>query len=557
MAVGKFHLPIVTSTSGGNLIPDPYVRPSDWLEIDSLVSPGDQKIVILVAVFEDSNFVGLECSGNYTVDWGDGTIVNTSSGNDSYHQYDWNYSGFDGTLTTRGYKQAILTITPQVGQNLTLARLNKKNFAQAGLPNGYTHPWLDIKMSAPLMSQLRIGVGIAGDPIPRLLEQFDWIGTNLLTSCISIFNEAIELRQVKNFYTGLSTSFQSFFLNCYELEHIPFFDTSLGTTFSAMFQSCYKLKSVPLFDFSNGTSFHSTFNTCIKIVEFPNFNCNSGKTFTSMFNSCRNMMKNPAITINPTLTKTFQSMFNDCTVMVEFVNINTTQGSNYSQMFLNCSSLKITPTTIDTTTTITNIPFNGMFQNCYNLEKAPMMNLSKGGNCGSIFASCWSLIDVPAYNFSSVTSLTSAFISCTSLKRLPVMTIGSGITSFNTCFATCVSLEEAPDWNLQNPTDVTNMFNGCGNLRKVPAYNLSTVTVNSTQMFVNNLSLIKVDVVGMKRTHSYANCKLSRTELVNIFNNLGVAVGSQSITISGNYGASSLTAPERAIATGKGWTIIG
>lgn len=556
MAVGKFHLPIVTSTSGGNLIPDPYVRPSDWLEIDSLVSPGDQKIVILVAVFEDSNFVGLECSGNYTVDWGDGTIVNTSASTDSHHQYDWNNPALSGTLTSRGYKQVIITITPQAGQNLTVARLNKKH-NQVGLPNGYTHPWLDIKISAPLMSQLRIGVGIVDDPIPRLLEQFDWIGTNQLTSCFNVFNNAFALKQVKNFYTGLSTSFRYMFGNCYQLEHIPFFDTSLGTNFQAMFTNCYQLKSIPLFDFSNGTDFHTTFNSCISIVEFPNFNCNSGTTFTSMFKSCRNMMKNPAITINPALTKTFQSMFNECTTMVEFVNINTMQGSNYSLMFLNCPSLKITPTTIDTTTTITNVPFNSMFQNCYDLEKAPIMNLSKGGNCGSIFASCWSLIDVPAYNFSSVTSLTSAFGTCSSLKKLPVMTIGSGITSFNTCFATCVSLEEAPDWNLQNPTDVTNMFNGCGNLRKVPAYNLSTVTLASANFFSNNLSLIESNITGMRYTHSYLNCKLSQTELVNVFNNLGVAVGAQTITISGNYGAAALTAGERAIATGKGWTIVG
>lgn len=556
MGIGKFHLPI-TNSSGGNLTPEPYVRPVDWLPIDHLVSNGDQKIVILVAVFEEGNFVGLECTGNYTVDWGDGTVVNTASGSDSYHQYDWNYSGFSGTLTSRGYKQAILTITPQVGQNLTLARLNKKNLAQAGLPNGYTHPWLDIKMSAPLMSQLRIGTGITSDPIPKLLEQFDWIGTNALTSCINIFNNAYSLKQVKNIDTSLSTIFQSMFANCYELEHIPNLNTSLGTTTNTMFLNCYKLKSVPSFNFTNVTNFQSTFNGCISIVEFPNFNCNLGTTFTSMFESCKSMLKNPAIITNPSLTKNFQGMFANCNAMIEFVNFNTMQGSNYSQMFLSCFALEKIPNTIDTTTTSTNVPFNGMFQNCYSLEMAPIMDLSKGTNCSNLFASCWSITEFPVYDFSSVTSLTSAFGTCTSLKRLPVMTIGSGITSFNTCFTTCVSLEEAPNWNLQNATDVTNMFNGCGNLRKIPAYNLASVTLASANMFSNNLSLIQSNITGMRYTHSYLNCKLSRTELVNIFNNLGTAVGAQTITITGNYGASSLTAGERAIATGKGWTIVG
>ena len=556
MAVGKFHLPIVTSTSGGNLIPDPYVRPSDWLEIDSLVVPGDQKIVILVAVFEEGNFVGLECFGNYTVDWGDGTTTNHTSGSDSYHQYDWNYSGFDGTLTSRGYKQAIITITPQAGQNLTVARLNKKH-NQAGLVNGYTQPWLDIKMSAPLMTQLRIGAGVATDPRPRLLEQFDWIGTNLLTSCLSIFSEAIELRQVKNINTSSSTDFTNMFANCNVLEHLPIMNTSKGLNFIGMFSACCKLKSIPFIDTSKGTSFNSMFTNCVSIVEFPDLNCNAGTGFSSMFTGCRSMIKSPALILNPLLTKSFTNMFNNCVSMIEFVNINTMQGSVYNNMFQNCHSLRILPEIINTSGSINNVNFGGMFQNCYDLEKAPMVDFSKGSSCVSIFASCWSISEFPAYDFSSVTLLTSAFGTCLSLKRLPVMTIGSGITSFNTCFATCVSLEEAPDWNLQNPTDVTNMFNGCGNLRKVPAYNLSSVTLASVNMFVNNLSLIESNITGMKRTHSYANCKLSQTELVNVFNNLGVAVGAQTITISGNYGAAALTAGERAIATGKGWTIVG
>lgn len=556
MAVGNFNLPIISSSSsGGNLTPEPYVRPVDWLTIDPLVSPGDQKIVILAAVFEDSNFVGLECSGNYTVDWGDGTIVNTSAGTDSYHQYDWNYSGFTGTLTSRGYKQAIITITPQIGQNLTLARLNKKNLAQAGLPNGYTHPWLDIKMSAPLMSQLRIGLGTAGDPIPRLLEQFDWIGTNQLTSVINVFNNAFALKQVKNFYTSLVTNFTSFFAQCYDLEHIPFFNTSLATGVNSMFINCYKLKSVPLFDFSNSVQFVSTFSNCVSIVEFPNFNCINGNLFTTMFDGCRSMIKNPALIMN-TGSKGLTGMFANCFSMVEFVNLNINNGTVYSQMFQNCYSLRILPT-LNVTTSSSNVAYSSMFQNCYDLEVAPMMDLSKGGDCSTIFSGCLSIIEFPPYDFSSATTLQNAFASCVALKRLPVMIIGTGTTNFVTTFNACSSLEEAPNWNLQSATNITNMFNGCGNLRKVPSYNLANVTTTSPNLFANNFSLIQSNVTGMRYTHTYANCKLSRTELVDIFNNLGTAVGAQTITISGNYGASSLTAGERAIATGKGWTIVG
>ena len=561
MAVGKFHLPKLSgsssggSSSGGNLTPEPYVRPVDWLSIDSLVNSGDQKVVILAAVFEESNFVAVQCQGNYTVNWGDGTVTNYSSNTIAYYKYDWNYSGFSGTTTSRGYKQAIITITPQAGQNLTLVRLNVKH-NQSGLTNAYTNPWLDIKMSGSLISTLTIGTTAPADPLPRLLEQFDWIGSNNLTNVNNMFNGANVLKQVKNLNTSTSNNFTSFFAQCYELEHIPFFDTSNGTNFNSMFINCYKLKSVPLYNFSNSIQFVSTFSNCVSIVEFPNFNCISGNLFSNMFDGCRSMLKTPSLVMN-TSSKGLGAMFANCFSMIEFVNINTGNGTVYSLMFQNCYSLQKIPTTINTTTSSTNVGFRSMFQNCYNLETAPNIDLSKGGDCSGLFTSCWSIKEFPAYNFSSATSLNSAFSGCFSLKKLPVMTIGTSITSFNSCFSGCTSLEEAPNWNLQNVIDVTNMFNGCSNLRKVPAYNLTTVTVVSSLMFANCTSLIESNVTGMTRTHSYANCKLSRTELVKIFNNLGTAVGAQTITITGNYGASTLTAGERAIATGKGWTILG
>ena len=556
MAVGKFHLPILSgSSSGGNLTPEPYVRPVDWLSIDSLVNSGDQKVVILAAVFEESNFVAVQCQGNYTVNWGDGTVTNYSSNTIAYYQYDWNYSGFSGTTTSRGYKQTIITITPQAGQNLTLVRLNIKH-NQTNLTNAYTNPWLDIKMSGSLISTLTIGTTAVADPLPRLLEQFDWIGSNNLTNVNNMFNGANALKQVKNLNTSTSNNFISFFAQCYELEHIPFFDTSNGTTFNSMFINCYKLKSVPLFDFSNGVQFGSTFSNCVSIVEFPNFNCISGNLFSNMFDGCRSMLKNPSLVMN-TSSKGLGGMFANCFSMIEFVNINTGNGTVYSQMFQNCYSLQKIPTTINTTTTSNNVRFASMFQNCYNLETAPNIDLSKGGDCSNLFNSCLSISEFPSYNFSSVTTLTSAFAGCNALKRLPVMTIGTSITSFATTFDSCLSLEEAPNWNLQNATNVTNMFNGCINLRKVPAYNLSTINTASASMFDGCRSLSKSSVTGMRYTHSYNNCKLSRTELVTIFNNLGTAVGTQTITITGNYGASTLTAGERAIATGKGWTISG
>ena len=50
--------------------------------------------------------------------------------------------------------------------------------------------------------------------------------------------------------------------------------------------------------------------------------------------------------------------------------------------------------------------------------------------------------------------------------------------------------------------------------------------------------------------------QLGQAALVQVFNDLPTLVG-KTINITANPGAALLTAGERAIATGKGWTIIG
>jgi hypothetical protein len=65
--------------------------------------------------------------------------------------------------------------------------------------------------------------------------------------------------------------------------------------------------------------------------------------------------------------------------------------------------------------------------------------------------------------------------------------------------------------------------------------------------------------MAFNQTVVLTNCQLSRTALVEIFTNLvdRSATTSANINISGNWGATALTAGERAIATAKNWTITG
>jgi hypothetical protein len=151
-----------------------------------------------------------------------------------------------------------------------------------------------------------------------------------------------------------------------------------------------------------------------------------------------------------------------------------------------------------------------------------------------------------------------------------------------------------------NNTSLTNMFTGCYSLRTVNNLTKlgnnavgSTVYTSGTNVFgslANSRILLEGADFSMKfsaltisgtvgeplnfftslrlrnsGTGQYAGTAphidikytaLGQAALVQVFNDLPTVTG-KTIDITGAAGAAALTAGERAIATGKGWTIIG
>ncbi|MEB3319787.1 MAG: hypothetical protein VKI63_02465, partial [Cyanobium sp.] len=218
----------------------PWERPADWLPLPA-INAGEQKLVGLFAVYPGpGNVLALRASGNYTVDWGDGTTTAVSSpgeviqrqttwfGNNFYGPLDrfvlaylseprWiqriegtlkvyqNYvllppeaytlqensslNTIDVVLTTpvpdgvfanfqgqwewgetviepikaehrysydalpassqcsRGYRQVIVTLTPQAGSDLTLVDLSPRHSSIS--QDDASSPWLDLRLSLP------------------------------------------------------------------------------------------------------------------------------------------------------------------------------------------------------------------------------------------------------------------------------------------------------------------------------------------------------------------------------------------------------------------------
>lgn len=430
-------------TQGGAPV---YARPGDWLDIDSLVVDNDHKFVGLFAIYEDSNFISVFASQDYTVDWGDGVVENFNDGTQCYHEYD--YADFAGTESTRGYRQAIVTITPNGGPFTNIDVHRKHN--QANLSNAVI-PWLDIKMSGSDINNATIGETTYS---VGLLEQFDFIGTNNFSS----------------------TDMVDFFYGCSSFQNLKSLDTSNCSSLQNMFEDCVSLRTLRELDLT------------------------SCDTLTNLFNGCVSLTHPPSLAT-----------------------------SGVSKM-------------------------TGMFSNCSSLQVAPMMDTSSVTRMNLMFNGCSALETVPLYNTPLVDAMNSMFFECDSLKTVPLFDTTS-VTTMQQMFYFNFVLQSVPLFDTTSLTRIDGMFFNCHALSTVELMDVTNVT-NMANAFFSCKSLYKGALIGTSLTFNYSGSKLSQSALVDIFNGLATVVG-QTINITNNWGAPLLTAPERAIATDKGWTITG
>ncbi len=317
----------------------PLVRPADWLTLPTLTE-SDQKFVGLHAVYPDANFVALSAAGNYTVDWGDGVVENFVSGAVAQHEY--NYATYDtgnATLCTRGYKQAVVTVTPQAGQNLTALNLHQRHSA---LTVQYSSGFLDIALASAGLTDLRIGVQTPGS-ITQTIRFADLERVNIVRSSVAdfsrLFTGCYSLQAVVSISTDVvsAVSMSYMFYLCYSLTSVPLFNTSAVTNMSNMFNLCYSLTSVPLFNTSAVTNMSNMFSGCYSLTSVPMFNTAAVTSMNNMFTNCYSLTSVPQF--NTSSVTGMGSMFSGCYSLTSVPLFNTSSVTGMDGMFTNCQSL--------------------------------------------------------------------------------------------------------------------------------------------------------------------------------------------------------------------------
>ena len=368
MAIGSFKLPNATAA-----VVDPYAwtRPSDWLAMPTI---GTQEFIGLLAINDDeSNHIAILCAGAYTVDWGDGTSQNVATGVKAEKSYTYS-SISSGTLSTRGYKQVLVRVTPQAGQNLTTVNLQQQH---STLAKNHVVSWLDISINGANITTLTLG----GSSTVRMAMCERAVLGNLgaITSFANLFSNFFALQSVSISSSSSVTNFTNMFYFCYSLQTINLFTTSAGTNFTGMFYNCYSLRSLPLINTGLGTNFIQMFTGCYSLTTIPLLNLASADDFTQMFYLCYSLTTIPLV--NTASARYFSSMFDGCYSLRTIPLINTANALDISYMFNACNSLQSLP--LLNTIKVTN--FSRVFYFCYSLQQLPNLNTVAGTNFANIF----------------------------------------------------------------------------------------------------------------------------------------------------------------------------
>ena len=467
--------------------PSAWTRNSNWIAMPNITDT-DEKIAILTAVFNnDANKVSFVCQGAYTVDWGDGTTENFSSNAQATHTY--NYTDADLNNSHPDYKQALIVITPQSGQNLTAV-----NFYQrpAGLTaNGYSQNWLDVVMSVPNATSLTWGSTFSTSASTRflLLEHINIIkvGNSNRINSNNLFAYMTNLRRL-DLGAGISfMAFTSMFANCRNLTEFPeIVLDSGGVSMLGAFADCRSMVSMPkITNLQYVTNWQSTFSSCYNLVyTYPITETNTSLTnYTSMFQSCYSLLRAPFIQLNTNAGSSLNlsGMFNNCSSLIDVPLYDTQRATNMSTMFQNCNSLRSIPKF--NTSNVTNI--SGLVSTCPNFVDMPLLNISNATDTSSMFFSCNSLETIPALDFSNSTTVANLFQNCYSLREVPELNI-SKVTTTSNMFRSCYSLRSVAGLTTSSTllTNTSSMFNLCHRLTQIPLFNTNAVTT-ATSMFQN------------------------------------------------------------------------
>lgn len=258
------------------------------------------------------------------------------------------------------------------------------------------------------------------------------------------------------------------------------------------------------------------------------------------------------------LATNFQSTFRETgdikTPDGEPFSLSSNLSTQFNSTFSN-TNIENIGTISSTSSTAASSTFSGNS----NLKKIENINLPAVTNATSMLNACTQLEEIETINMPNVENATNMFLNCRSLKyiNIDLPNLTTTPSMFNGCW-TLKKIDLSTSNNISG--NVGSMFQNCFLVQEITLGDLSLVT-STSNLFINNWSLQILRVPNIKVSFSLLNTSIEAPEMVTVFNDLAdlitLGLPSATITITGTPAAVNLTPSERAIATDKGWTIVG
>ena len=361
-----------------------WVRPADWLDIDSLVDASDEMFVGLFAVYPDkSNIASVYVGQAFTVDWGDGTITNYGLG---YADYSYTFGSIPAsTETTEGFRQVVIKIYAQA--NPWTAFFNPV-ITRVGVPPTQSRTnFIDIRASLPNVSS------VARTLYFNDLKKFNLLGTHQSWALTNMFIGA----PLREFYSDFSNfSSMSGAFNSSNGECVIGDITSSATSCASMFVIS-SVKEIGDITIDSATNISNMFNSS-DIITVGDFSASSATSTTSIFTTC--------------------------SMMREIGGVNIPSATNLSNLFPSCVNLESVGTL--TVTSATNL--TSAFYQCFKLKTINITSSASLLNITSLVDRCVQLESLSISSCSGVTTTTNALTSCHSLNSLTLTGLTRGIT---------------------------------------------------------------------------------------------------------------------------------
>ena len=523
----------VPSGGGGPAPPppppiEPWVRPEDWLEFTD-PAPGSQEVQILMAVYPTSNnFAVVRCQGAFTVDWGDGSSPEDVASNTAGRKAIAYADAPAGTETSGGYRQVIIKVTPQVGQDITFFAASDAVYLGANAATSTNY--LDIVLSLPEVTSLQIS---RTNPACKhaMLEQIRFLNIDKWVNISDGCRDLAHLRRVQfPASTPQVTNMTRLFRGCSSLQEIVGLSTENVTTMLETFYFCgIPGSALPAtWDTGNNASFSSTFRNMPLLGQLPNWDFSKATSIVNMCNA----------SFIRVLDKQFPEVLNATSAfsgssLEEIQILDLPKATNTTGIFEECRALvkvvEVKP--LDAATD----SVSNMFLNCTALQEFPS-------------------ISMPALSSTAIVGPSQVFAGLSVATRMGVINLGNASRA-PSLFANMGTVREIEDVICSNSlTNAATVFQNCQSLRVIPAgLDLSGATT-VTNLFTGCRSVERILCVPPKVSFSVAQTIMGKDGLEELFTNLDTVITSPTLTITGTPGAATA---DKTIAEDKGWTVSG